>query len=44
MGTTSVSVIAILCALLGSIIGFLVRHFYPVNVSILLLQFLIQRR
>ena len=44
LGTTSVSVIAILCALLGSIIGFLVRHFYPVNVSILLLQFLIQRR
>ncbi|XP_066327105.1 uncharacterized protein [Miscanthus floridulus] len=31
LGTTSVSVIAILCALLGSIIGFLVRHFYPVN-------------
>ncbi|CAO2169026.1 unnamed protein product [Urochloa humidicola] len=31
LGTTSVSVIAILCALVGSIIGFLVRHFYPVN-------------
>ncbi|EES13823.1 hypothetical protein BDA96_07G134700 [Sorghum bicolor] len=31
LGTTSVSVIAILCALLGLIIGFLVRHFYPVN-------------
>ncbi|CAL4998637.1 unnamed protein product [Urochloa decumbens] len=31
LGTTSVSVIAILCVLVGSIIGFLVRHFYPVN-------------
>ncbi|KAG2583832.1 uncharacterized protein LOC120712334 isoform X2 [Panicum virgatum] len=31
LGTTSVSVIAIFCALLGSVIGFLVRHFYPIN-------------
>ncbi|CAL5006399.1 unnamed protein product [Urochloa decumbens] len=31
LGTMSVSVIAILCALVGSIIGFLARHFYPVN-------------
>ncbi|KAJ1268411.1 hypothetical protein BS78_07G132700 [Paspalum vaginatum] len=31
LGARSVSVIAILCALLGSVIGFLVRHFYPVN-------------
>ncbi|XP_062195204.1 uncharacterized protein LOC133898500 isoform X2 [Phragmites australis] len=29
LGTTSVSIIAVLCALFGSIIGFLVRHFYP---------------
>ncbi|KAK8451111.1 hypothetical protein SEVIR_6G150100v4 [Setaria viridis] len=41
LGTTSVSVIAILCALVGSIIGFLARHFYPVNVSKLLLSFLL---
>ncbi|XP_025820149.1 uncharacterized protein LOC112896406 isoform X2 [Panicum hallii] len=31
LGTTSVSVIAIFCALLGSVIGFLFRHFYPIN-------------
>nr|CAB3482921.1 unnamed protein product [Digitaria exilis] len=31
MGATSVSVIAILSALFGSVIGFLVRHFYPFN-------------
>ncbi|CAO2206693.1 unnamed protein product [Urochloa humidicola] len=31
LGTTSVSVIAILCVLVGSVIGFLVRHFYPIN-------------
>ncbi|XP_062192831.1 uncharacterized protein LOC133896272 [Phragmites australis] len=31
LGTTSVSVIAILCALFGSVIGFLTRHFYPVH-------------
>ncbi|KAM3383670.1 hypothetical protein ACQJBY_008378 [Aegilops geniculata] len=29
LGTTSASIIAILAALFGSIIGFLVRHFYP---------------
>ncbi|KAE8774905.1 hypothetical protein D1007_52638 [Hordeum vulgare] len=29
LGTTSTSIIAILAALFGSIIGFLVRHFYP---------------
>ncbi|XP_037476006.1 uncharacterized protein LOC119353489 isoform X1 [Triticum dicoccoides] len=29
LGTTSASTIAILAALFGSIIGFLVRHFYP---------------
>ncbi|KAM3371554.1 hypothetical protein ACQJBY_018785 [Aegilops geniculata] len=29
LGTTSASIVAILAALFGSIIGFLVRHFYP---------------
>lgn len=33
LGTTSVSIIAVLCALLGSVIGFSVRHFYPAHVS-----------
>ncbi|TVU06023.1 hypothetical protein EJB05_49210 [Eragrostis curvula] len=31
LGATSVSIIAVLCALLGSVIGFLARHFYPVH-------------
>uniref|UniRef100_A0A0E0IBT6 Uncharacterized protein n=1 Tax=Oryza nivara TaxID=4536 RepID=A0A0E0IBT6_ORYNI len=31
LGTTSVSIIAVLCALLGSVIGFSVRHFYPAH-------------
>ncbi|KAL6598551.1 hypothetical protein ACP70R_046250 [Stipagrostis hirtigluma subsp. patula] len=31
LGTMSVSVIAILCALIGSVIGFLARLFYPVH-------------
>uniref|UniRef100_A0A0E0LUY0 Uncharacterized protein n=1 Tax=Oryza punctata TaxID=4537 RepID=A0A0E0LUY0_ORYPU len=31
LGTTLVSIIAVLCALLGSVIGFSVRHFYPVH-------------
>jgi hypothetical protein len=39
-----VSVIAIFCALLGSVIGFLFRHFYPINVSMFLLPFLLQKR
>ncbi|KAF8701986.1 hypothetical protein HU200_033320 [Digitaria exilis] len=44
MGATSVSVIAILSALFGSVIGFLVRHFYPFNVSMFLLPLLLQSR
>ncbi|RLN04231.1 uncharacterized protein C2845_PM13G12420 [Panicum miliaceum] len=44
LGTTSVSAIAILCALLGSVIEFLVRHFYLINVSMILLPFLLQKR
>uniref|UniRef100_A0A0E0QJ04 Uncharacterized protein n=1 Tax=Oryza rufipogon TaxID=4529 RepID=A0A0E0QJ04_ORYRU len=31
LGTTSVSIIAVLCALLGSVIGFSIRHFYPAH-------------
>uniref|UniRef100_R7W937 Uncharacterized protein n=1 Tax=Aegilops tauschii TaxID=37682 RepID=R7W937_AEGTA len=33
LGTTSASIIAILAALFGSIIGFLARHFYPFHVN-----------
>uniref|UniRef100_A0A804LWW1 NHL domain-containing protein n=1 Tax=Zea mays TaxID=4577 RepID=A0A804LWW1_MAIZE len=42
LGNTLVSFIAVLCTLLGSLIGFLARHFYPVNVSMLLSQLLSQ--
>uniref|UniRef100_A0A0D9X7T5 NHL repeat-containing protein n=1 Tax=Leersia perrieri TaxID=77586 RepID=A0A0D9X7T5_9ORYZ len=31
LGTTSVSIIVVLCTLLGSVIGFFVRHFYPAH-------------
>ncbi|KAL6900815.1 hypothetical protein ACP4OV_005491 [Aristida adscensionis] len=31
LGTTSVSIIAVLCALFGSVMGFLARHFYPIH-------------